>query len=114
MANILMRLILVGLLGILLPASVRAGQDDTMNVARVKMLIEGGAPIGSASSEVMAFLDANHIEHSAYLAGQSTIHAIVRNVSITSTTNGSISIIFYFDENRKLRRYTVKSVFTGP
>jgi len=114
MATRVTRYLLAGLVSMLLSGCSQADQSGTMTTKEIDTLIHKEVPVGSSSSQVTAFLDANKIEHSGYREKERTIYGIVRSTSGNSVVKGSAQIEFHFDEKAKLKDYTVKEVFTGP
>ncbi len=114
MTNSVTRYILVGLLSMLSFGCIQAAQDDAMTTNKVNALIRKEVPFGSSISQVMTFLDANHVEHSDYREKEKAIYGIIHNTSGDSLVKSSITIEFHFSEQAKLKDYVVKEVFTGP
>jgi len=70
-------------------------------------------PIGSSIPQVLAFLDANHIDHAPYVPAKHAIGAIKRNVCWALLTECSIEIQLLFDGENRLQRTSVHEGFTG-
>jgi hypothetical protein len=74
---------------------------------KIERSIEEQLPSGSDKTKVIAFLDANHIAHSAYL-----YHNISADIdrSTVGLFPGRIYIEFRFDENDKLKTYRLHEI----
>jgi hypothetical protein len=79
----------------------------------MREVIAAQLPAGSEVATVIAFLDANHIEHAAYSIERHDIGAIKRNVCLALLLECSIEMRFFFDSDGRLQRVTVEEGFTG-
>jgi len=75
--------------------------------------IAAALPIGSDVAAVIAFLDANNIEHAPYSPVNGDVGAIKRNVCFALLIECSIDMRFFFDSSGHLERYSVEPGFTG-
>ena len=64
-------------------------------------------------STVIAFLDANNLEHSRYLAESRDIRAIRRNTCWATLIQCDIEIAFVFDNEDRLQSISVTEGYTG-
>lgn len=115
MAMRMMRCLLAGIASMLLCGCTQADQSGTMKVKEIDELIRKEVPIGSSTSQVLAFLDAQKIEHSQqYFDRDRIIYASIRNTSGNWLVKNSVYIQFHFDEKATLKDYSVREVSTGP
>ncbi|HXG68160.1 MAG TPA: hypothetical protein VNO70_23895 [Blastocatellia bacterium] len=101
-----------------------------MTERKMERLIKTEIPVGTDVSGVVAFLDSRKIVHSEYIIEKpfgniddkpqkyggkinGFITAGMRDVRSNILVSTDISMVFYFDENKKLMDYTVKEVHTG-
>jgi hypothetical protein len=70
-------------------------------------------PIGTSIPQVLAFLDANHIDYAPYAPARRTIEAIKRKTCWAVLTECSIEINVLFDGESRLQRISVQEGFTG-
>jgi hypothetical protein len=86
-------------------------RGDSPKQLQAKM--NSALPIGSSISQVLAFLDANHIGHAPYAPAKHAIGAIKRNVCWALLTECSIEIQLLFDGDNTLQSTSVREGFTG-
>ena len=79
---------------------------------KIDRQIRAGVPVGTNATEVIRFLDSNHIAHFEYLPQFRNLGAIIPNSTI-GVAKSFIYIDFRFDENGKLVRYEVSECFEG-
>jgi hypothetical protein len=89
-------------------------QRSTTTKEEVDAMVRREVPVGSSTSQVIAFLDSEKIERSDYRETDKVILAIVRDASRAAVTKGNIQIEFRFDDAAHLREHVVREVFTGP
>ncbi len=86
-----------------------------MKAKEIDALIRKEVPIGSSTLQVIAFLDAQKIEHSQqYFDRDRIIYASMRNTSGNWLVKNSIYLQFQFDEKGNLENYSAKEIATGP
>lgn len=76
--------------------------------------LEAALPVGTEFQKVIAYLDANKIDHGEYNRQNHSLGAIARNVGQTLTVRTDLEIFFLFDKNGRLTDFTLKEVYTGP
>jgi hypothetical protein len=77
---------------------------------KIDRQIREGLPVGSDATEVIRFLDSNHIAHFEYVPQFRQLGAFIPNSTI-GLTKSQIYVDFRFDENGKLLRYEVHELF---
>lgn len=77
---------------------------------KIDRQIRAGVQVGSDATEVIRFLDSNHIAHFEYVPEFRNLGAFIPNNTI-GLTKSMIYIDFRFDENGKLVRYEVHELF---
>ena len=77
---------------------------------KIDRLIREGLPVGSDATEVIRFLDSNHIAHFEYVPQFRQLGAFIPDSTI-GLAKSQIYIDFRFDENGKLVRYEVRELF---
>jgi hypothetical protein len=92
----------------------------TVDVAKVEKDLRDHLPEGSSRAAVESYLDQLGIQHS-YIAQSvgdpqysRTVLAMVRGVSRTWLVRGDVQVVFKFDDQDKLIRYSKKVIYTGP
>jgi hypothetical protein len=89
-----------------------------VNAKKVTAWIESEIPTGSTKEEVIRFCVRKGMEHSAfykpeiYYDKNHTISASIKMKWLLSLLDGGVYVVFYFDENNKLVRYTVNEAYT--
>lgn len=91
------------------PFRFHRGDSPKQLVARMNAAL----PIGTSIPDVLAFLDANHIDHAPYASAKHTIGAIKRNTCWALLTECSIEIQLLFDGENRLQRISAQEGFTG-
>ncbi len=89
------------------------GRRSTL--AQVDAAIRRVAPVGGDVDPALAYLKANHIEHSDAPRSR-TVYAIVRNIrggSILSLVEKSASIRILYDEQRRVTEVDVHADYTS-
>ncbi|WP_029908967.1 hypothetical protein [Caulobacter sp. UNC358MFTsu5.1] len=89
------------------------GRHSTL--AQVDAAIRKVAPVGGDVDPALAYLRANHVEHSD-TPGTRTVYAIVRNIrggSILSLVEKSASIRILYDEQRHVTEVDVHADYTS-
>jgi hypothetical protein len=88
------------------------GRRNTL--AQIDAAIRKAAPVGEEVGPALAYLDANHVEHSDQV-GDRTVYAIVRGIRGGSfLIEKSASIRIVYDERRRVTEVKVYADFTGP
>jgi hypothetical protein len=72
---------------------------------RLQARMNSALPIGSSLPQVLAFLDANHIDHAPYVPAKQAMVAIKRNTCWALLTECSIEKQFSFDGENKYRAH---------
>lgn len=103
--------LLVGTVLLWFSAPLRYSTGPTPN--DVAASVKAALPNGSSQDKVLAFLDKQRIEHSAYLPSERKIYAIRRNTCRALFVECSIDMIFSFDETATLTDVSVKEGLTG-
>ena len=80
---------------------------------RTREVLQSKLPEGSPVSSVIAYLDANSIEHSQYVGDNRDIGAIRRNTCWAILIQCDIELEFAFDRDGRLQRTSVKEGYTG-
>jgi hypothetical protein len=88
------------------------GRRNTL--AQIDAAIRKAAPVGQDVGPALAYLDANHVEHSDQ-GRDRTVYAIVRGIRGGSfLIEKSASIRIAYDERRRVTEVKVFAEFTGP
>jgi len=116
------RVVLTVLVGLWLAT----GCNGTRNkIAKLKSEIKVELPIGSSERDVIAYLDKNHIEHTAYVdAGNDQellrlngapgrVNGIIRHVESGLFYRSDITLSFRFDKSGRLSSYDVVEAVTS-
>ena len=88
-------------------------------VAQIREEIDTHLPIGTPRAAVESYLDQQSIPHS-YMhespvrGNEYTEQAMIRDSSHSLFIRGDIQLLFKFDDNDRLTKYSVKEIFTGP
>ena len=87
---------------------------EKTKVIKIVNGIKTTLPVGTKFQEVIAYLDANKIEHGEYDRQNHSLGAIVRDVEETLVVRTDLRIFFIFDTNGQLTDFTLKEAYTGP
>ena len=109
-------LVLVTLLVCVLAACSDGSASAFQSKSDVDAWVGGAIPKHAAKEKVFAFLDANKVEHSQLMPGNSgnVIYGIVRDVRKNGLITTDVQMIFEFDPGGTLTSYTSREVHTGP
>ena len=92
---------------------VFACADPRVQLGRVRADLSTATPPGTTVEAVDHYLASRNIEHS-YSERSRKMYAIIRDVRRVLLVSTSVTMIFAFDENRRLVGYAVEEVHTGP
>jgi hypothetical protein len=110
--------VLIGLVAGMVYKARRA--KTTVDVASVEKDIRDHLSVGTFRVEVESYLNQRGIQHSYVEEPKGapeysrTELAMIREASPTRLMRGDIQIIFKFDDQDRLLRYSVKEILTGP
>jgi hypothetical protein len=110
--------VLIGLVAGMVYKARRA--KTTVDVASVEKDIRDHLSVGTSRAEVESYLNQRGIQHSYVEESKGapeynrTELAMIREASRTRLVRGDIQIIFKFDDQDRLLRYSVKEILTGP
>ncbi|MEO6908832.1 MAG: hypothetical protein ABI210_13180 [Abditibacteriaceae bacterium] len=78
-------------------------------VAKVTALIEKQVPIGASISQVMVFLESQHIDHDREIGRDGLLYAVITDTSWRLLGKTNIHITFAFEKGR-LVRFSLKEM----
>lgn len=84
-----------------------------VQVAALRADLSTATPPGTTVEAVERYLSSRKIEHS-YSERSRKLYAIIRDVRRGLLVSTAVTMIFVFDEDRKLVDYIVEEVHTGP
>lgn len=121
------RLMIVGLVTLIIVAVVFVvhvllvgSPRRPMTEGQADALIRRGLPLGASVSQVKIWLDIMEIEHSEYGphhadGADGVITSIIRDTHRSfPLISSDIQVIFTFDSQRRLMKYSAHEVLTGP
>ena len=117
---LLVALGLAGLLSLILGLAYKKRRPETkLAVATVEKDVRDHLAIGASRIDVETYLESrgihhSYVEQSPIAQNRHTETALIRGTSQTWLIRGDIQILFKFDDEGRLTRYSVKEIFTGP
>jgi len=94
-------------------SAARALARERARIEELQAAITTALPVGSSSSQVVAFLDARHIEHSEVVRESRTMYASTLHQRDWFMETG-VYIVFHFNEAGLMTGFSVEQVATGP
>lgn len=94
-------------------SSSRAEANRLARMAELTDAIRAGLPTGATPAQVVAFLDARNIRHSAFDAKTRSVFASTPEEQVNLLLRTGIYIVFHFDETAHMTSVSVEQGRTG-
>ncbi len=79
----------------------------------IEARVRSALPAGTSYEAVESYFQRAGIEHSWAENGK-VLHGIIRNISKRGPVSESIQVVVHMDNEKKVEKIEIKSVFTGP
>lgn len=108
--NIILLLVIAGMF----TTACATGQSAKAIADEYRSSINDALPIGSSAEAVVDYLNEQSIEHDQYKEPAPQITGIARDVKKGFLTSTSLQFFFEFDQQKTLKRFFLKEIYTGP
>jgi hypothetical protein len=94
-------------------SSARAEVKRQAHLAELTKAIEVALPAGSTASQVIAFLDARHIQHSDFDERTRAVYASSAEEQVNLLFRTGVYLVFHFDGAARMTNFSVEQKATG-